>query len=391
MTCFSEAGRTLAVALLVIAPLAHAIPQPAPPLRPLVEELRIDGKLHEWKAIESMRMGPAGHLLVKEELGKSLRVFSPTGALVRTLGQRGQGPGEFINVDGFGLLGDTIWVSDGASVRITYFDLSGKLLGTLRADSGVMPMRDSAGRVVQVARMQSKGAVALHGDGTALVIPLMFPGDADTLGVTKMYPWWLTTRRGQVLDTVLTVALESQLVRITSADGTRRNFLWNPLPQRQTAAASVGGRRLALIDASYTGRDAWTYTVRVSDQLGRTLYTRRFPFSRAPIPARVVDSVGTELVARYRNYVRVRESLFVPASYPPVTRALVAKDGSVWLRGRDEPGGAMWTVLDPTGNPTALVREPARTRFIELDDGLWAVERDDDDVESIVRYRLDSR
>ena len=378
----------LVATLLAIAPLAHAIPQPSAPVRPLIEELRIDGKLHEWKAIESIRMGPSGHVLVKEQIGKSLRVFSPTGSLVRTLGQRGQGPGEFINVDGFGLLGDTIWVSDGASARVTYFDLSGKLLGTLRADSGVMPVRDSAGRVVQVARIQSSGAVALHGDGTALVKPVMFPGDADTLGVTRMYPWWLTTRRGQVLDTVLSVALESQLVRITSADGSRRNFLFNPFPQRQTAAASVDGRRLALIDASYSGRDAWTYTVRMSDQRGRTLYTRRFPFSRAPIPAKVVDSVGTDLATRYRNYVRVREALFVPASYPPVTQALVANDGSVWLRGRDDRAGTMWTILDPAGNPVARVREPARTRFLDLDGGLWAVERDADDVESIVRYRL---
>src|SRR5688500_16015950 len=82
MQYFSGAGRTLAATLLVIAPLGHAIPQPAPPLRPLIEELRIDGKLHEWKAIESIRMAPAGHILVKEQIGKSLRVFSPTGALV---------------------------------------------------------------------------------------------------------------------------------------------------------------------------------------------------------------------------------------------------------------------------------------------------------------------
>jgi hypothetical protein len=96
-------------------------------------------------------------------------------------------------------------------------------------------------------------------------------------------------------------------------------------------------------------------------------------------------------VNRYRNYVRVREALYVPPSYPPVTRALVANDGSIWLRGRDDPAGAMWTILDSTGNPAAQVREPPRTRFLDLDGGLWAVERDADDVESIVRFRIGSR
>jgi hypothetical protein len=70
---------------------------------------------------------------------------------------------------------------------------------------------------------------------------------------------------------------------------------------------------------------------------------------------------------------------------------LVASDGAVWLRGRDDSGGAAWTILDPRGEAIAMVRESPRTRFIELDGGLWAIERDADDVESIIRYRVAPR
>jgi hypothetical protein len=374
--------------LLLAAPLSNAGAQSAPPMRPLIEELRIDGSAHEWKQIKAIRSGPAGHILVGEAIGKSIRLFSPSGQLVRTLGRPGQGPGEFLNASTFGTLGDTIWAGDGGLNRVTFFALSGNVLGTMRTDSGLMRVRDSTGKVVHIPRMSAAAPVVLYRDGTALVIPTLFATDADTLGNSVVYPYWRTTWRGRVIDTAVTGLLENPMVRIMSRDGTRRNFIQNPFPQREQVGVSVDGRRLAVASAAFTGRDAWSYSVRLSDAAGRELYRRRFPFSRAQVPGRVIDSLAAELRTRYRNYLVPREVIPAPPSYPPVSKVLVATDGSVWLRGRDDPAGATWTILDPRGDPVATVREPQRTRFIEIDAGLWAIERDEDDVESIVRYRV---
>ena len=377
--------------LLLMAPLSITKAQRSPPMRPLIEELRIDGKSHEWTRIGIVRVSPSGPILVGENRGTSIRVFSPSGQLVRSLGRRGQGPGEFQEVTTLGVLGDTIWAGDHTAARLTFFDLPGNVLGTTRMDSGPVLVRDAGARVVQSPRLLWTAPRVIYPDGTALVTPLTTSGDADTLGNVSVYPFWRTTRRGRVLDTVLTVIRESPAVRVASADGSRHTFLANPFPQRQHAAASVDGRRLAVVDASYMGRDAWSYGVRAMDERGRQLYARRFPFSRAPVPTHVVDSIVGVMTTRFQAYTGIRQAIPVPASYPPVTRVLIATDGSVWLRGRDDPAGATWTILDPKGDPVAMVREPPRTRFIEVDGGVWATERDADDVESIIRYRIGPR
>jgi hypothetical protein len=217
---------------------------------------------------------------------------------------------------------------------------------------------------------------------------MVFGSDADTLGSAIVFPHWRATWRGHVLDTAIAVTLESPLVKVIARDGSRHNFIPNPFPQRQQAGTSVDGNRLVVVDASFTGPDAWSYEVRMTDRAGRELYRRRFPFTRVAVPRHIVDSLGTELTTRYRNYAGVREAIPLPPSYPPVNRVLVANDGSVWLRGLDAESGAIWTILDANGNPVATVREPPRTRFSDLDGGLWAIERDADDVESVIRYRL---
>jgi hypothetical protein len=380
----------VAVVLLSVSTMV-ARAQPTPPMLSLAEELRIDGKAHDWKQIRAVRSGPGGHILVGEQLGKTLRVFSADGQLLRTLGRYGQGPGEFRGIEGFGVLGDTIWVGDRALARLTFFDVAGNVLGTTRNDSGPLPARDADGRIVPTPQLSWAAPIALYPDGTGLVIPLMFATDADTLGNRAVYPYWRTTRRGQVLDTVLAITLESPMVRVTSSDGARRNFLQNPFPQREHAAASVDGRRLARVEASFAGRDAWSYKVRLSDERGRALYARRFAFTRAPVPKQTIDSLVEAISARYKGYARIREALPVPVSQPPVTKVLVARDGAVWLRGRDDARGATWTILGPHGEPTGSIRERPNSQFIAIDGGLWVIERDADDVESIVRYRVGAR
>ena len=378
----------LALVFLVCSAVSHADAQTAPQVRPLIEELRIDGSQHDWKQVGAVRMGPAGHLLVGERLGKTIRVFSPDGRLLRSLGRYGDGPGEFRNASTFGILGDTIWVGDVGMRRLTFFDLSGNLLGTLRADSALQHDRDAKGSLVVTSRPVWSAPIVLYRGGTALITPMVFGSDADTLGSAIVFPLWRATWRGRVLDTATAVTLESPLVKVIARDGSRHNFIPNPFPQRQQAGTSVDGNRLVVVDAAFTGPNAWSYEVRMTDRTGRELYRRRFPFPRTPVPRHVVDSVADDLVNRYRNYSGVREAIPVPPSYPPVNRVLVANDGTVWLRGRDDPAGALWTILDPKGSPFAIVREPPRTRFSDLDGGLWAIERDADDVESIIRYRL---
>ena len=51
-----------------------------------------------------------------------IRVYSPEGIILRCIGRRGGGPGEFERAPRFGVSGDTVWAVDNRRNRITLFD-----------------------------------------------------------------------------------------------------------------------------------------------------------------------------------------------------------------------------------------------------------------------------
>jgi len=53
-------------------------------------------------------------------------VFDMSGKFVRNIGRDGAGPGEFRQIERFGWVGDTLWVSDPVLRRYTLFDRSFK-------------------------------------------------------------------------------------------------------------------------------------------------------------------------------------------------------------------------------------------------------------------------
>ena len=104
-----------------------------------------------WNLVPSVRIGEpldaetgltrVGHvvhdrdrILISQPDEHHLRVFSSDGGLLGIIGRRGQGPGEFEEVSRVGLHGDEVWVSDGLSGRVSFFDALGFVPG--RGDTG---------------------------------------------------------------------------------------------------------------------------------------------------------------------------------------------------------------------------------------------------------------
>ncbi len=62
----------------------------------------------------------------------SIRIFSASGAVVRTFGRRGDGPGEFQRIVGAAVKADTLTVLDARSGTISVWTLGGELVRTVR-------------------------------------------------------------------------------------------------------------------------------------------------------------------------------------------------------------------------------------------------------------------
>jgi hypothetical protein len=91
-----------------------------------------DDENYSLSMVADLIVDPLGRIHVSEERPPEVRVYEPGGAFVRTLGRRGEGPGEFLTAGGLGWLGDTLWAHDGANLRVTLFDTSGVFLGSFQ-------------------------------------------------------------------------------------------------------------------------------------------------------------------------------------------------------------------------------------------------------------------
>ena len=87
-----------------------------------------------WEVVGLARLED-GRIAVLSSMGKQLLLFEPSGALSRTIGRAGEGPGEFRGPEWLQYLPpDTLVVWDYFMSSISYFDTAGNLLRERRVD-----------------------------------------------------------------------------------------------------------------------------------------------------------------------------------------------------------------------------------------------------------------
>lgn len=82
----------------------------------------IDHPVHAFSRIGGLAVGPDCYVHGSQPQHREVMVFTPEGDLVRRIGREGDGPGEFRSPGTVGWHGDTLWVIDAVSQRITWFD-----------------------------------------------------------------------------------------------------------------------------------------------------------------------------------------------------------------------------------------------------------------------------
>jgi hypothetical protein len=95
--------------------------------------------------------------------------------------------------------------------------------------------------------------------------------------------------------------------------------------------------------------------------------------------------VPDDVIAEFER--RLRETL--PPVVPPIDAVYIGIDHSTWLQRPAVTAGIPHFVLDERGNEIGIVTLPHRSHFAGgTRDRVWIVERDEDDVPSLVRYRV---
>jgi hypothetical protein len=133
-----------------------------------------------------------------------------------------------------------------------------------------------------------------------------------------------------------------------------------------------------------------TVEVAMMRRNGTVTWKRRVAISPMPMTSAAWDSI----IASRRKPTpppaveKALAALKAPSKFPPVRTVIVGRDGSLWLEGWGK-NVRPWTALRPDGSTLGIVNLPGRAKLAVADvKQIWTIELDQDDLPSIVRYRL---
>jgi hypothetical protein len=130
---------------------------------------------------------------------------------------------------------------------------------------------------------------------------------------------------------------------------------------------------------------------------GDTIFSREYPFVPLPVTRQAVDSAMASMERNQllRRSGKLKELMAavrreIPKVRPPVVAALIGSDGRIWVGQQPDASGRPWLIFEPQrGNVVGSVTLPKQILIRAADAShVWGIERNEFDIESVVRYRL---
>lgn len=333
----------------------------------------IDDEFHE--VASALRL-PSGRIAVADRGTNVVGVYESDGTRVYRLGGSGSGPGEFAALQGLGRLeGDSLFAFDRRLGRITLFDATGSLLGTVQTQGTLVSVSRFVDGRWFVAEAEGEWGTTL--DPSAPAGLHRSPAAAFVLD-----------RDGVQMDTVGNFpASEMAITRVDGRPGAV------PPPYGRMLSFALEGELIYVGTGDFLGFDVYSPD-------GRKLRS-----VRAPEPDRTLTTVDVELFQAAMldalpsgvdasAFEAILREATVPREKAAYTRLLVDPRGKVWLSEYESSflATGLWRVVDGEGNPVAEVRVPDGFRITDLGvDHVLGVWRGDFDVESIRMYQLERR
>ena len=315
-----------------------------------------------------------GRIVVANGGSHELRFYAPDGAFVRSVGRRGDGPGEFQNLRWMRLLaGDSIMTYDFRQRRFSVFDGSGAFIRSFRLQS--------------TAAVPFASIIDTYADGSFLAQGFASTGDAAPTGLQRYdAPLYHFADDGTIL---------TELGLFSGNEGFYKSFrdggfaFYDSFFPRYTYRRAAGDHLYIAANDTYelrryTPDGALTGIVRrahaavaVTEEHVQLERERRLAQVRSDDERQMLSGVLNEMP--------------VPKTFPAYHLVRVDDERKVWVQEYVIPGinHATWSVFDAVGLLLGQVEAPLRfepyhigTDFVL---GEW---RDDLDVEYVRLYEL---
>lgn len=346
----------------------------------------------ELSRVDAMTVDRTGRMFVLDGAEQRIYVVAPRGDLIRTLGRRGGGPGEFEDARWLSLLRDTLWVVDVVANRVTAFATS----GDFGATSFLVTPTITGRSFTAVVGIVDGGFIT----GGRPPSALGFVQDAFAL--------WFATRGGASLNVIATTPVRSSapflFLSYTNARGTGRALAktqsFQPFADAPISSVGSDGKGVWLLQRPSVVTETRAALVLLELSLrGDTL--RRRPLTYDPVPItdadfnRVIDSIARpqkvpDYPTLFPDRQMIADSVVRPRFWQPVSSMLMGGDGSIWLRmnGRPPQQNSYW-LLTSEGVPESIVTFPVGFVLLSANrNQAWGWRADANGVPMIERYRI---
>jgi 6-bladed beta-propeller len=341
-----------------------------------VEELRI-GAIDGPKALTLIRsiVTSGERVFISQGQEYKVRIFNQAGDALGEFGRRGQGPGEFSSIRRLSLIDGELVVADDRARRASYYDLSGRLLGTQARPS---PRAPAPFAFIGFMLPSIDRSFVLPGTTAARIAydyPLRPVVHSDSSGVILRS---LPDREFGDLQLTITAGSSVTVMLKPLHNGTRYDvspnglfYAWLNLTEQGVAIGRVN-LKTGGIDSVHIG------------------------VPRIPVPENFVERIASEYFGSMEvlrgsmTYASFLRQLELPKRMVPVDILRVMGDGSVWFSEPDfDATRRVWHVVDPASGRHQVVEMPPRVEVLfRSEDEVWGRVYDEFGVNFAVRLRL---
>jgi len=377
------------VALLTLSVAVQtSVAAQAPPALRIAESLRLDANTEDFSTVREVEVSPSGLMALVQPQDLAIGLYSAAGKRIATVGRRGRGPGEFIDINRLGWHTDSLWVWDYAQRRIVWFDKAGKHLR-----SAATPATLTVTGQVGVASLMDVYSVSSNGAIRGVVgiadpasgrpgAPTRYIATVSATGAVK-----LQARPPQYEDSRYMLEVGEMMARV-------------PFAGMPHITGNAAGSRVLIVTSDQTAPSGGTFTITLLGSGSDTILHRTRPANGAPIPQRSIDSAlaslgrtrnadGAQATSRLGAAMVAEARKRIPAVYPGATLGRIGVDGVLAvLRGGpgiprtymlfDERGALLGEFTLPVGS---VLRQVSRTTA-------WTTMADSDGLTSVVRYAI---
>lgn len=326
-----------------------------------------EGSDTELYRVTSVRFLPSGELAVANSGTQEILVVTGGGELVRRLGGRGEGPGEFSVITSLHVSeAGSLVAYDDRWARLTSFSPAGELLGT-RKVTDPSPIAD----LIPVLASMDGPVLAVYGDNRS------FGNNEIRQDTTPLFRFMPESMDPDTLGRWAGKVWSFQAV---SAGMSRTTLAFGP-----ELLQSGRGAKGALAETH-------TPLVRVYSETGEPTMQISWYEEPRPVTDAEYEDWQDERRADLKDYPEEIQEEFAAAprydTHPLIQGILVGSDGSIWIA-PTVLGGRRWVRFDASGNQLPSIHVPREVRLMDYDAGrLATLEKDDLDVEMVVIYEV---